>query len=149
MARSKQDIFLSQMNYVLVLAETRMLDCKPVDTPIVQNHHLREYPSQVPTNKKRYQRLVGRLMYLSHTRPDITYAMSLVSQFMQSPSEDHMDAVLWILWYLKSTLGKELMFPRNNRLNIDDYTDANWTRSVTYIRSTSGYFTFVGGNLVT
>lgn len=82
------------MNYVLVLAETRMLDCKPVDTPIVQNHHLREYPSQVPTNKKRYQRLVGRLMYLSHTRPDITYAMSLVSQFMQSPSEDHMDAVL-------------------------------------------------------
>ncbi|XP_021829822.1 uncharacterized protein LOC110770049, partial [Prunus avium] len=74
-ARSKQGIFLSQRKYVLdLLAETGMLDCKPVDTPIVQNHRLGEYPNQVPTNKERYQRLVGRLIYLSHTRPDIAYA---------------------------------------------------------------------------
>ncbi|CAL8114279.1 unnamed protein product [Prunus armeniaca] len=86
--------------------DTGMLDCKPVDTPIVQNHHLGEYPNQVPTNKERYQRLVGRLIYLSHTRPDIAYAVSVVSQFMHSPSEDHMNAVLRILRYLKSAPGK-------------------------------------------
>ncbi|KAL6294169.1 hypothetical protein ACE6H2_002311 [Prunus campanulata] len=149
-ARSKQGIFLSQRKYVLdLLAETGMLDCKPVDTPIVQNHHLGEYPNQAPTNKERYQRLVGRLIYLSHTRPDIAYAVSVASQFMHCPSEDHMDAVFRILKYLKSAPGKGLLFTKNGHLNISGYTDADWAGNVTDRRSTSGYFTFVGGNLVT
>ncbi|KAI5312765.1 hypothetical protein L3X38_041939 [Prunus dulcis] len=54
-ARSKQVIFLSQKKYVLdLLTDTRMQDCELVDTPIVQNHHLGEYPNQFPTNKERY-----------------------------------------------------------------------------------------------
>ncbi|CAL2264786.1 unnamed protein product [Prunus armeniaca] len=149
-ARSQQGIFLSQRKYVLdLLTDTGMLDCKPADTPIVQNHHLGEYLDQVPTNKERYQRLVGRLIYLSHTRPDIAYAVSVVSQFMHSPSEDHMNAVLRILRYLKSAPGKGLMFSKHGHLNIDGYSDADWAGNVTYRKSTSGYFTFVGGNLVT
>jgi len=56
-----------------------------------------------------YQRLVGRLIYLSHTRPDIAY-VSVVSQFMYSPREPHMEAVYHILRYLKSSLGKGLLF---------------------------------------
>ncbi|CAL8134074.1 unnamed protein product [Prunus armeniaca] len=136
--------------YVLdFLTDTGMLDCKPADTPIIQNHHLGEYPDQVPTNKEIYQRLVGRLIYLSHTRPDIAYAMSVVSQFMHSPSEDHMNAVLRILRYLKSAPGKGLMFSKHGNLNIDGYSDANWAGNVIDRKSTSGYFTFVGGNLVT
>ncbi|CAL9030081.1 unnamed protein product [Prunus brigantina] len=67
--------------------------------------------------------------------------VSVVSQFMHSPSEDHMGAVMRILRYLKVTPGKGLMFC--------NYTDADWAGSVTDRRSTSGYFTFVGGNLVT
>ncbi|CAL9025926.1 unnamed protein product, partial [Prunus brigantina] len=136
--------------YVLdLLTDTGMLDCKPAYTPIVQNHHLGEYPDQIPTNKERYQRLVGRLIYLSHTRPDIAYAVSVVSQFMHSPSEDHMNAVLRILRYLKSAPGKGLMFSKHGHLNIDGYSDADWAGNVTDRKSTSGYFTFVGGNLVT
>ncbi|CAL8134140.1 unnamed protein product [Prunus armeniaca] len=149
-ARSQQGIFLSQMKYVLdLLTDTGMLDCKPADTPIIQNHHLGEYPDQVPTNKERYQRLVGRLIYLSHTRPDIAYAVSVVSQFMHSPSEDHMNAVLRILRYLKSAPGKGLMFSKHGHLNIDGYSDADWAGDVTDRKFTSGYFTFVGGNVVT
>ncbi|CAL5415338.1 unnamed protein product [Camellia sinensis] len=149
-ARSKQGIFLSQRKYVLdLLAETGMLDCKAEDTPIVQNHHLGEYSDQLPANKERYQRIVGRLMYLAHTRPDITYAVSVVSQFMHCPSKDHMNAVVRILRYLKSAPGKGLMFSKNNHLNIGGYTDADWAGNNTDRRSTSGHFTFVGGNLVT
>lgn len=74
-----------------------MLDCKPADTPIVQNHKLREHPSKVPADKERYQRLVGKLIYLSHTRRDIAYAVSVVSQFMHQPSKDHMEAMVLIL----------------------------------------------------
>ena len=126
-----------------------MLDCKPVDTPIEQNHRLGLFPNQVPTHKERYQRLVGRLIYLSHTCPDIAYAVSVVSQFMHSPSEAHMDAVTRILRYLKMAPGRGLVFSKNGHLNVEGYTDAYWAGSITDRRSTSGYFTVVGGNLVT
>lgn len=79
-ARSKDGIYLSQRKNVLdLLSEMRMLECKLAETPIVQNHCLAIYPDQVPTNKDRYQRLVGRLIYLSHTRPDVAYAVNVVS----------------------------------------------------------------------
>ncbi|XP_004297918.1 PREDICTED: uncharacterized mitochondrial protein AtMg00810-like [Fragaria vesca subsp. vesca] len=149
-ARNKDCIMLSQRKYVLdLLAETGMLDCKPVDTPIEQNHRIAEYPYQVPTDKSRYQRLVGRLIYLSHTRPELAYTVSVVSQYMHNPSEDHMNAVMRILRYLKSTPGKGLVFRKHGQLRTSGYTDADWAGNITDKRSTSGYFTFVGGNLIT
>lgn len=106
-ARSQEGICLSQRKYTLdLLAETGMLACKPTETPIVQNHHLAIYPDQVPTNKETYRRLVGKLIYLSFTRPDIAYDVSAVSQFMHVPSEDHMAAVMRILSYLKGAPAK-------------------------------------------
>ena len=98
----------------------------------------------MPTNKERYQILVGKLIYLSHTRPDIAYVVSIVSQFMHCPSEDHMDTVIRILRYLKSSPGKGLMFSKNNHLNIEGYIDADWAGNISNRKSTSGYFTFVG-----
>lgn len=77
-SRSKQGIFLSQRKYVLdLLTEVGLLDCKPIDTPIVQKHKLGVYVDQVPTNKERCQRLVGKLIYLFHTLPDIAYDLSV------------------------------------------------------------------------
>ncbi|WJZ97833.1 hypothetical protein VitviT2T_016408 [Vitis vinifera] len=149
-ARSRQGIFLSQRKYILdLLAEVGLLECKPADIPIVQNHKLGEYVDQVPADKQRYQRLVGKLIYLSHTRPDIAYAVSVVSQFMHRPSEGHMDAVMRILRYLKSSPGKGLMFSKNGHLKVVGYTDVDWAGNITDRKSTAGYFTFVGGNLVT
>ncbi|CAN6586683.1 unnamed protein product [Malus baccata var. baccata] len=149
-ARSSKGIFLSQRKYVLdLLKETGMLGCKPVDTSIVEKHYLGIYPDQEPVDKGRYQRLVGRLIYLSHTRPDIAYAVSVVSQFMHSPSVDHMEAVMRILAYLKSAPGKGVLYESHGHMRIEGFTDADWAGDVTDRRSTSGYFTFVGGNLVT
>ena len=149
-ARSKVSILLSQRKYVLdLLMEVGLLECKPVDTPIVQNHRLGEYSDQVPAHKVRYQRLVGKLIYLSHTRPDIAYAVSVVSQFMHNPNEDHMGAVIRILRYLKLSPGKGLLLSKNAHLNIEGYTDANWAGNILDRKSTLGNFTFVGGNLVT
>jgi hypothetical protein len=148
-ARSKQGIFLSQRKYILdILTDTGMLASKPADTPTELNHQLGGYPDQVPTKKERYQRLVGKLIYLGHTRPNITYVVSVVSQFIHAPSEAHMDAVNRILRYLKSAPGRGLMFSRHGHLDIEGHIDVDWAGSVTDIRSTSGYFTFMGGNLV-
>ncbi|XP_038887082.1 uncharacterized mitochondrial protein AtMg00810-like [Benincasa hispida] len=149
-ARSKEEISVSQRKYTLdLLQETEMTECKLEDTPVEVNNNLVNSVDNVPVNKERYQCLVGKLIYLSHTRLDISYAVSLVSQFMQAPCERHMKIVTRILRYLKSTPRKGLMFRKNDRRCIEAYTDSDWAGSATDRKLTSGHCTFVWGNLVT
>ncbi|KAA0062000.1 Integrase, catalytic core [Cucumis melo var. makuwa] len=83
------------------------------------------------------------------TETDISFALSTVSQFMQAPSEEHMEAVNRILRYLKTTPRKGLMFRKTGRKTIEAYTDSDWTWSTVDRKSTSSYYTFVWNNLVT
>ncbi|WJZ84247.1 hypothetical protein VitviT2T_003860 [Vitis vinifera] len=149
-ARSKKGIAVSQRKYILdLLNETGMLGCKPAETPMDTTVKLEESDGSAPVDKGRYQRLVGKLIYLSHTRPDIGFSVSVVSQFMNNPTEKHMTAVIRILRYLKMTPGKGLFFQRTTKKEIEIFSDADWAGSVTDRRSTSGYCSFVWGNLVT
>lgn len=149
-ARSKKGIFISQRKYILdLLGETGLLGCKAAETPIEPNLKLRPASPEEMVDKERYQRLVGRLIYLSHTRPDIAFAVSMVSQFMHSPNQGHFDAVYRILRYLKGTPGKGILYEDRGHLQVEVFTDADWAGSVVDRRSTSGYCTYVGGNLVT
>ncbi|KAL5823155.1 hypothetical protein ACOSQ4_021055 [Xanthoceras sorbifolium] len=112
-AHSRQGIFISQQKYVIdLLKDTGKLGCKPVDTPIEFNHKLCDLPEDAAVDRGNYQRLVGKLIYLSHTRPDIAYAVSVVSQFMHNPKETHLKAVNRILQYLKGSPGKGILFRR-------------------------------------
>jgi hypothetical protein len=116
--------------YVLdLLAEVEMFDCKPIETSAVQNLNLGEYLNQIPTNKERYHRLVGKLIYLSHIHPDIAYAMSMMSQFMYFPIEMHMEAVTRILRYLKGSPRRGIQFRKYGHLKISGYSDANWAEN--------------------
>lgn len=79
-AKLIKEIFLSQMKYMMdLLSKTIMLNSKSADTLIIQNHGLGEYPDQILINKKRCQRLVKKLIYLSHTRPNMSYVVHLIS----------------------------------------------------------------------
>jgi len=149
-ARYKKGISVSRRKYVLdFLKETWMLGCKPSETPMDATVKLGNLDKDTPADKGRYQRLVGSLIYLSHTRPDISFAVSTMSQFMNCPTEEHMEAVYRILRYLKMTSGQGLFFQRSANMGIEIFTDADWEGSVTNRRLTSGYCTFVWGNPVT
>ena len=79
-SRSKRGIFVSQRKYVLdLLSETGLLGCKAAETPIEHNLKLQPAKPEEVKKKEQFQRLVGRLIYLSHTRPDIAFAVSVVS----------------------------------------------------------------------
>ena len=109
-ARSKQGIYISQRKYVLdMLEETGMLGCKHVDTPMDPNVKLLPNQGELFSDVRRYRRLVGKLNYLTVTRPDISFAVSVVSQFLNSPCEGHWEAVVRILRYLKRAPGKGLL----------------------------------------
>jgi len=87
-------------------------------------------------------------MYLTHTKPNLAYSLSVVSRFIHFQSKEHMKAVMRILQYLKSSPGKGIMFTKGDTLNIEGYTNADWASSIDDRSSTTGYLTFVGGNLV-
>lgn len=106
-SRSKKGIFVSQQNYVLdLLSEIGLLGCKATNTPSLPNLKLHPIKPEEVVNKDKFQKLVGRIIYLSHSHPDITFAVSIVSQFMHSPRQEHFDVVYTILKYLKGTPGK-------------------------------------------
>ena len=117
-------------------------------SPIEQNHKLGEAQENVVVECGMYQCLVRKLIYLSHTRPDIPYVVSVVSQFMHSLRELHLEVVYKILHYMKSTLRKGIVFKKNEELSLEAYTDADWALVVDRC-STSSYCTLSGGNLVT
>ena len=131
-SRCDKGIFLSQRKYALdLLQETGMLTCQPANTPVDEGLKLCVETNHVPVDKGRYQRLVGKLMYLAHTRLDLAYALRIVCQFMHNPGEQYMNVVMRILRYLDSTPGKSILFTKNvDCQSVDAYSDADWAGAI-------------------
>lgn len=107
-----------------------MLRCKIVNAPIKSNHKLGNKNKEPMADWGIHKRIVGKLIYLSNTRLDIAYAISVVSQFIHSPLKSHMEVVHRIIIYLKTTLGKGITFQKNDDFKLGAYTNANWSSSM-------------------
>lgn len=126
-ARTKHGIYMSQRKYTLdLLQETGMLGCKAANTSIEPANQNSSEDDSPPTDKTRYQSLVGKLIYLTHTRSDIGFAVSMASRHMSNPTDVHEKAMRRILQYLKGTLGKGLYFKKNSDKGIEVYTNLDW-----------------------
>lgn len=103
-----------------------VLGCKPAGSPMDQNHTLGRAQGALLSNPERYRRLVGRLIYLLATRPDLAYSVHILSQFMQKPKEEHWLAATKTVRYLKGTIGQGVLFRANTTLHITGWCDADW-----------------------
>jgi hypothetical protein len=149
MDHSPKGLFLNQRKYIVdLLHEVGMTDSKPAHTPLKSNLKL-NIEGEPLSDISMYQRLVGKLIYLTITRPDITYAVSLVSQFMHSPTSLHLTIVKRILRYLKGTVTKGILMRNNGHFKLEGFSDSDWAGNAIDRKSTTGFCTFIGGNLVT
>ena len=149
-AYSNKGYLMTQQKYILdLLNETKLLQAKVSDTPIETNHKLMFKEDDPKIEMESFHRLIGKLLYLSHTRPDISYSVNVLTQFMHSPRRSHYQAALRVLRYLKGTVGLGLTFKKTGKLDIAIYTDSDYGGSLVDRRSTTGYCTVFGGNLVT
>ncbi|KAG7528438.1 Integrase catalytic core [Arabidopsis suecica] len=151
--RSPEGLFLSQRKYTLDLLKlTGKLGAKPVSTPLEPGYKVNrkgekdDRPYHCP---EQYRRLVGKLIYLTYTRPDISFAVNQVSQHMKEPTVYHWSMVDRILKYLKGSPGQGIWMGKNSSTEIVGYCDADYGGDRNDRHSTTGFCTFIGGNLVT
>lgn len=142
--------YVHQKNYIDKLLKLYgMEDCNPVGSPIDTNQKLEECEGSNKCNAKLYQELLGRLMYLSvHTRPDLSFPLSCLSQFNNEPKIMHMVALKRILRYLKGTIEYCLEFrKRSTFTGIECETDASWD-STRDAKSFTGLLIYRNGDLI-
>ena len=99
-------------------------------------------------NPSTYRKLVGRLIYLTITRPEISYSIHILSQFMHEPRKPHLDDVHHLLRYLKGAPGQGLYFPAKGDLLLAIFCDADWAQCSITRQSVTGYCIFRGGALI-
>jgi hypothetical protein len=126
------EIFLSQSKYAVdVLRRFGMLDCKSMTTPMISN--LKKLHDQAtgsdPEDPTVYRQIIGSLMYLVHTRPDICYAVNALSQFMCNPKHIHMVVAKHILRYVWGTIAYGLRYTSSGGVMLHGYTDSDWMGS--------------------
>ncbi|KAL0438755.1 UNVERIFIED_CONTAM: Retrovirus-related Pol polyprotein from transposon RE2 [Sesamum latifolium] len=149
LARSAEGTSVTQTKYILdIIHDTGLTDAKSATTPFPQHVKLSVTGGAVLSDPKRYRRLVGRLLYLGFTRPDISYSVQQLSQFLQHPCDDHWRAALHVVRYLKGTSATGLFFPCSNSFRLTAYCDADWASCVDTRRSISGFCVFLGSALI-
>ena len=131
-----------------ILTDAGMLDCNPVDTPMDPNVKLVPCQGELLRDLRRYRGPVGKLNYLTITQPNISFLVSVVSRFLQSPYDNRWDATVCILCYVKGTPGQGVLYENKGHTQIFGYSDADWADSSIDRHSTSGYCVFIGGNLI-
>ncbi|XP_014517174.1 uncharacterized protein LOC106774644 [Vigna radiata var. radiata] len=137
--------FVNQHKYIQDLVQLAGLtNATPVDTPMEVNVKYRQHEGELLDDPTQYRKLVGSLIYVTITRPDISYVVHTVSKFMQSPRHFHFSAVQRIIKYLLGTSSRGLFFPGNSSLQLQAYSDADWAGCPDTRRSTTGWCMFLG-----
>eukprot|EP00257_Ricinus_communis_P017173 XP_015575552.1 uncharacterized protein LOC107261368 [Ricinus communis] len=141
--------YLSQAKYATdLISLTELTDDKIANTPIETNAHFSASDGSTLLDCTLYRQLVASLIYLTVTRPDISYAVHIVNQFIAAPHTTYYAVVLCILCYIKGTLFHGLHYSSLSSLQLQGYSYADWAGDPTDRRSTTGYCFFLGDSII-
>ena len=144
---TQSGLFLSQHKFVRdILERFDVAGAKPPPAPLSSTAKLQLNDGSPSTDATYYRRVIGALQYLNMTRPDLSFAINKLSQFMHKPTASHLQHLKRLLRYLKSTINFGLQLTKPSSYNLVTFTDADWGGNADDFTSTSAYITFFGGN---
>ncbi|KAG6430058.1 hypothetical protein SASPL_108119 [Salvia splendens] len=149
-ARNKNGILVSQRKYTmdLLLRDTRMLGCKPSVVPMDLLKKLRLDSGTPLKDASKYRRLIGRLLYLCITSPDVTFAVHKLSQYVSNPSDEHWETTEKIIRYLKGSPEYGLFYSSSSKVSLSILFDADWAACPDTRKSMTGYCLFLGSSMI-
>jgi hypothetical protein len=133
---------------VEILKRFEMMDCKSMPTPMVTNLKLLSDTSSETVYVTLYRQMIGSLMYLTNTRPDICFAVNTLSQYMFEPRCVHLIAAKHILRYLKGTIDFGLLYVSDRKIKLQGYAHSDWVGSVIDQKSTLGCCFSLGSAMI-
>ncbi|GJV31428.1 RmlC-like cupins superfamily protein [Tanacetum coccineum] len=143
--KADSGLFISQKKYTLeLLKEAGVMTSKPYKLPMDPNLKLQAEMGSPLQDPEVYRRYIGKLIYLTITRPDICYTVQLLSQFMQNPTFVHMQAVKHLLRYLLNSPGQGILLTHHSKAHLTAYCDSDWASCPMTRRSTTGYCILLG-----
>jgi hypothetical protein len=146
---SRTGLFLSQHKFIRDILEKFDMDAaKPTHTPLSTSTTLTLNDGTAAADSTLYRQIIGALQYLNLTRPDLSFAINKLSQFMHKPTSLHLQHLKRLLRYLKATLNYGILLRKSTAINLQAYTDADWGGNADDRTSTSAYLIYVGGNPV-
>ena len=148
--QKEEGIFISQESYAReMLKKFKMNDCKPISTPIECGVKLSKNEKGEKVDPTFFKSLVGSLHYLTSTRPDILYAVGLVSRYTETPTTTHLKATKRILRYIKGTIDFGLFYSSSKDYNLVGYSDSDWAGDMDERKSTTGFLFYMGDTAFT
>ncbi|KAJ9542981.1 hypothetical protein OSB04_029487 [Centaurea solstitialis] len=148
-SQNSEGISLCQSQYANeVLRRFEMWEANDVKNPILPGTNLMKLTSGKDVNNTKYMSLIGSLMYLTVTRPDLMYVVSLLSRLMGKPNEEHMAVAKRVLRYIKGTLNHGLCYKKDKSQKLRVFTDSNYAPDLEDRRSTSGYVCLFNGTAI-
>ncbi|GJS13766.1 retrovirus-related pol polyprotein from transposon TNT 1-94 [Tanacetum coccineum] len=148
-SQSPGGICINQSKFALeILKKFRMDSCDPVDTPIVDRLKPDEDPLGILVDQTRFRSMVGSLMYLTASRPDLVFAVCMCARYQASPTKKHLEALKWVFRYLRGTINWGFWYPKDTAMALTAYADADHAGCQDTRRSMSGSAQFLGDKLV-
>ncbi|CAL8992989.1 unnamed protein product, partial [Prunus brigantina] len=141
-------IILHQKKYAKTLLDRFGLkDCMACATPLAVNEKLSKQDGSEQADESLYRQVVGSLLYLTATRPDIMFAASLLARFMHGPTRKHIGTAKRVLRYIQGTLDYGIVYERGEEAVLIGYCDSDWSGSEEDMKSTSGYAFHLGSGV--
>ena len=145
----EQGIFINQSKYTKELIKKFGMDNSTIiGTPMSSSGKLDQDEEGISVDQKLYRGIIGSLLYLTTSRPDIMFSVCLCARYQSNPKESHLSAIKRIIRYLKGTLNLGLWYDRNSSLTLNAYTDSDFAGCRVDRKSTSGTCQFLGCNLI-
>ncbi|GKC95608.1 uncharacterized mitochondrial protein-like protein [Tanacetum coccineum] len=138
-SQSPRGIFINQSKYALEMLKKYGLDqCDSVDIPMVKRLKLDKDPNGTLVDPTRYRGMVGSLMYLTASRPDLVFVVCMCARYQANPTEKHLTAIKRVFRYLEGTINMGLWYPKDIGFDLTAFADANHVGCQDSRKSTSG-----------